>query len=417
MPLVLKKIEKSQVILIINLLVAAFFVTVLTFKKGYSYVPMTLGIIATLTFLFYRFKLKLKWQFDKEEKYFIFSLIAYFFTFVLSAIFNGDGFREIDNPSRILLLIPLIFFFRLYPIKKSTVFHAIPIGAFIVGTLALYQKFVLNLPKPFPGIMSIQAGDIAITLALFSITISFYWFNKQENKIATLYLIFSMLGLIASILSGARGGWISFPFCFLVILICYRKYLNKKALSLIVVLITVSITFFITNPEFGFQKRYFAAKADIINYLEKGNKHSSQGARLDMWDNALIAISQKPILGHGSTGYEAFKTQQVKSKEMAKTTLKFNSLHNQYLEAFVKRGILGFMGLMAILIIPIAIFIRQLRSNDLALKTISVLGIIHITSHSIFFLTQSYLAHNSGSLFYFFMLILLYHSIKQKESA
>ncbi|HDL5520382.1 TPA: ligase, partial [Mannheimia haemolytica] len=43
----LKKIEKPQITLFVNILVAAFFVTVLTFKKGYSYVPMTLGVIAT----------------------------------------------------------------------------------------------------------------------------------------------------------------------------------------------------------------------------------------------------------------------------------------------------------------------------------------------------------------------------------
>ncbi|HDL5523680.1 TPA: ligase, partial [Mannheimia haemolytica] len=86
----LKKIEKPQITLFVNILVAAFFVTVLTFKKGYSYVPMTLGVIATFSFLYYRSKLKIKWQLDKEDKYFIFTLIAYFLSFVISTIFNGD---------------------------------------------------------------------------------------------------------------------------------------------------------------------------------------------------------------------------------------------------------------------------------------------------------------------------------------
>ncbi|HDL6122999.1 TPA: O-antigen ligase family protein, partial [Mannheimia haemolytica] len=43
-----KKIDNSHIALFYNVLVATFFVTVLTFKKGYSYVPMALGIIATL---------------------------------------------------------------------------------------------------------------------------------------------------------------------------------------------------------------------------------------------------------------------------------------------------------------------------------------------------------------------------------
>lgn len=409
------KIEKTQITLFVNILVAAFFVTVLTFKKGYSYVPMTLGIIATLSFLYYRFKLKIKWQLDKEDKYFIFALIAYFFSFVISIIFNGDGFREIDNPSRILLLIPLIFFFNLYPIKKEIVFHFIPIGAFLVGIIAIYQKFILKLPKPFPETMHIQAGNISILLGLLSIAIAFYWFAEKKNRIALLYIIFAAFGLLASILSGARGGWIAFPFCFLLILAFNFRHINKKIIACCAILLTIILTLFIYKPEFGIQKRYQQAINDIYHYTEKGNKNSSLGARFDMWENALTAINEKPILGHGSSGYESFKQKQVQSKQMAKSTLRFNSLHNQYLESFVKRGILGFIVLIAILFIPIAIFIKRLRTNDLALKCIAIIGIIHIISHSFFFLSQSFLAHNSGSIFYFFILILLYHLVRHKE--
>ncbi|HGO5814612.1 TPA: O-antigen ligase family protein [Mannheimia haemolytica] len=411
----INKIEKPQITLFVNILVAAFFVTVLTFKKGYSYVPMTLGIIATLTFLYYRFKLKIKWQLDKEDKYFIYALIGYFFSFVISAIFNGDGFREIDNPSRIILLIPLIFFFNFYPIKKEIIFHFIPIGSFLVGALALYQKFILKWQKPFPDTMHIQAGNISILLGLFSITIAFYWFSEKKNRIATLYIVFAAFGLLASILSGARGGWIAFPFCFLLILAFNFRHINKKIIACCAILLTIILTLFIYKPEFGIQKRYQQAINDIYHYTEKGNKNSSLGARFDMWENALTAINEKPILGHGSSGYESFKQKQVQSKQMAKSTLRFNSLHNQYLESFVKRGIIGFIVLIAILVIPLAIFIKRLKTNDLTLKCIAVIGIIHIISHSFFFLSQSFLAHNSGSIFYFFILILLYHLVRYKE--
>lgn len=412
-----RKIENDQIIFICNLLIALFFVTVLTFKKGYSYVPMTLGIIATLTFLFYRLKLKVKWQWDKEDKYLILALIAYFFTFALSAVFNGDGFREIDNPSRILLFIPLIFFFKLYPIKKTTFLHFVPIGALVVGLLAVYQRFILKLAKPFPGIMSIQAGDIAIVLGLFSIAISFYWFAQKKNSIGILYIIFAGFGVLASILTGARGGWIAFPLCFLLILFFNFKQINKKILTFSSLLFVLAISLFIYRPEFGIQKRYNAAKHDITQYFEKGNKKTSLGARFDMWENGLIAITEQPILGHGSSGYEEFKQKQLESKKMVKTTLEFNSLHNQYLEAFVKRGAIGFTGLMAILFVPFIIFARRLKTEDTSIKCLAVLGIVHITSHMFFFLSQSFLAHNSGSIFYFFVLILLYHLIKQKENS
>lgn len=404
-----RKIEKRHIAFGCNLLVAIFFLSVLTFKKGYSYAPMALGAIATLSFFYYRFKLKIKWQPDQEEKYFIFSLIAYFLTFVMSAVFNGDGFREVDNPSRILLFIPLIFFFQYYPIKKLTLFYFVPIGTLVVGILAVYQKFVIKLAKPFPETMHIQAGNISILLALFSIAIAFYWFSQNKNKIALCTILCAVFGLFASVLTGARGGWIAFPFSFLLILLFNFKQINKKILIFSALLFTLSISLFVYKPEFGVQKRYNEAKRDITQYFEKKNKHTSLGARFDMWENAIVAISEKPILGHGSTGYEKFKQKQIDSKQMAKTTLRYNSLHNQYLESFVKRGILGFMGLLAILIMPLIIFVKRLKTNDTALKCIAVLGIVHIISHSFFFLSQSFLAHNSGSIFYFFVLILLYH--------
>lgn len=414
MHLSLKKIDRSHITLFCNVLVATFFVTVLTFKKGYSYVPMTLGIIATLSFLFYHFKLKQRWLLDKEDKFFVFSLIAYFLTFVMSAVFNGDGFREIDNPSRILLFISLIFFFQLYPIKKETLFHCIPIGALVVGILAIYQKFILNLPKPFPDTMHIQAGNISILLSLFNITIAFYWFSQKQTKTCILYFACSAFGLLASILTGARGGWVAFPLCILLILFFNFRYISKQVIYIIVILLTFPLALFIYKPEFGIQQRLNEAETDITLYIEKKDKTTSLGARFDMWENAVIAISEKPILGHGSSGYEEFKKKQVESEQMAKTTLKFNSLHNQYLESFVKRGILGFAALIAILFIPMSIFVRRLNTNDAALKCIAILGIIHIIAHSFFFLSQSFLAHNSGSIFYFFVLILSYHLLKQK---
>lgn len=37
-----------------------------------------------------------------------------------------------------------------------------------------------------------------------------------------------------------------------------------------------------------------------------------------MWKNALIAIKQAPLFGHGSKRYESFKEQQVKSNQIEK---------------------------------------------------------------------------------------------------
>ncbi|VTM24793.1 Lipid A core - O-antigen ligase and related enzymes [Stutzerimonas stutzeri] len=400
--------------LVINLLAGLFFITVLIIKKGYSYTPLILSGISIIYFFIYTFKLKKKWKLDKDDKWLIFSFIFYFFTFFLSIIVNNDSLRVIDNPSRILLFIPVLFLFSIYKIKVKTILYSISLGAITTGIVALFQKFYLGYIKPFPEVMHIQAGNIAISLSTFSLVLTIYFFIKKEYRSALLGTLGIIFATISSALSGARGGWIGLPIVLISIFFLYRQYISKKLILSLITVIVVSIMTLISNPKFGIKKRYSEAKSDIILYLEKNNKNTSLGARFDMWGNALIAIKQAPLFGHGDKGYESFKEQQVESKQMEKNTLQFNSLHNQYLESWVKRGFIGFIGLMLVTLMPLFYFIRNLKEPSLDIKCIAILGITHILSHLFYFMSQSFLAHNSGSIFYFFVLVLIYALVKKR---
>lgn len=409
-------IQTKHFTLMLNLLVALFFVTVLVLKKGYSYVPMVLGGISVIYALVYFFKFKQKWQLAKADKWLIFAFLFYFITFMLSIIINKDSFREIDNPSRILLFIPLLLLFSQFPIKIKTILYSIPVGAMITGLIALFQKFQLGYDKPFPEIMHIQAGNIAISLAIYSLVIAIYFTVKKEYKSALFSFIGVMLAMSTSALSGARGGWVGLPIVLLTILFLYRQYISKKLIFSLIALIAIGITTLISNPKFGIEQRYNDAKYDISQYIENNNKLTSLGARFDMWANALIAIKQAPLFGHGSKGYELFKYQQINTKQMEKTTLQFNSLHNQYLESWVKRGFIGFIGLILVTLIPLFYFIRSLKKHNLEIKCIAILGIIHVLSHLFYFTSQSFLAHNSGSIFYFFICTVFYSLIRKQNA-
>lgn len=409
-------IQTKYFTLMLNLLVALFFVTVLVLKKGYSYVPMVLGSISVIYTLVYFFKFKQKWQLAKADKWLIFSFLFYFITFMLSIIINKDSFREIDNPSRILLFIPLLLLFSQFPIKIKTILYSVPVGAMITGLVALFQKFQLGYDKPFPEIMHIQAGNIAISLAIYSLVIAIYFTVKKEYKSALFSFIGVMLAMSTSALSGARGGWVGLPIVLLTILFLYRQYISKKLIFSLIAVIAIGITTLISNPKFGIEQRYNDAKYDISQYIENNNKLTSLGARFDMWANALIAIKQAPLFGHGSKGYELFKYQQINTKQMEKTTLQFNSLHNQYLESWVKRGFIGFIGLILVTLIPLFYFIRSLKEHNLEIKCIAILGIIHVLSHLFYFTSQSFLAHNSGSIFYFFICTVFYSLIRKQNA-
>lgn len=405
-------IQEKHLTFTINLLVSLFFLTVLIIPKGYNYAPIILSAIGLIYFI----PLKKILSFSSEDKKMIFSFLFYFSTFLLSIIINKDGIREIDNPSRLILFIPLLLLFKNFPIKRKTILYAIPSSALITGCVALFQKFVLGYEKPFPETMHIQMGDIAISLAISSLIISIYFSIKKEYKSALFGIISLILAVSTSALSGARGGWIGFPIVFFIVLVLYRKYINKKLILSLFILTTLGFSTLLSSSKFGIEQRYNEAKSDIINYFEESNKDTSLGARFDMWENALVAIKEAPIFGHGSEGYNQFRDRQVRSGQMAKTTLGFKSLHNQYLESWVKRGVIGFIGLIFVILIPLFFFIKNLNTENLEIKCITILGITHIISHSFFFTSQSFLAHNSGNIFYFFTFLIFYCLIKRKQT-
>ena len=93
----------------------------------------------------------------------------------------------------------------------------------------------------------------------------------------------------------------------------------------------------------------------------------------------------------GAEGYELFRNKQIESGSMAKTTLQFNSLHNQFLESWVKRGLLGFIGLIVILFVPFIYFMKNCQQQNLEIKCVAILGVMHLLSHLFYFMSQYFL--------------------------
>jgi len=114
--------------------------------------------------------------------------------------------------------------------KNDFIFNSSWCNNYWLGSL--FQKFQLGYDKPFPEIMHIQVGNIAISLATFSLVIAIYFTVKREYKSALFSFIGVMLAMSTSALSGAHGGWVGLPIVLLTILFLYRQYISKKLIFL-----------------------------------------------------------------------------------------------------------------------------------------------------------------------------------------
>ena len=401
----------------INFAVTFFFLSIFIVKGGYNIAPALL-ILLGLGYGIYALIKKTRFNLSSTDKLLIYSYLFYFFIFVLSLVFNDGKIRELDYPSRVLLFIPVLLLLFKYPIKTCVLSYSIPLGGIIVVCMALYDKFILNLnPEQNPRIMHIQGGDISMSLGIFSLIIALYAHQKKDVKLTTLSVIGGLCGIVGSLLSTARGGWVALPVLLIVILYIYRHSLSKRFfLTFFGIMVATSIGIS-QMPNNRIMERINVAQKDIQLYLDNHDGNTSLGARFEMWKSALEMAKEKPLFGWGIQGATEKRKLDTKEKIVTGDIGQFTHAHNQYLDDLSKRGIVGLLALLAVLFIPLRAFMKKLNTTNDEVKLIATLGVAHILSVMIYGLSQGFLVHNSGTIFYFFLTIVFYAAIRTHQKA
>ena len=402
---------------LINFAVTLFFLSIFIVKGGYNVAPALLMLIG-LGYGIYVLTKKSLLNLSKVDKWLIYSYLFYFLTFVLSLCINGGKMRDLDTASRVVFLIPVLLLLLKYPIKTCVLSYSIPLGGIVSVCIALYDKFILNLnPDQNPRIMHIQGGDISMSLGILSLIIALYAYQKREVKLTVLSVIGGLCGIVGSLLSTARGGWVALPVLLIVILYIYRHSLSKRFFLTFFGIIAIASVGISQMPNNRIMERINVAQKDIQLYLDKNNGNTSLGARFEMWKSAIAMAKEKPLFGWGIQGATEKRKQETKEKIATGNIGQFTHAHNQYLDDLSKRGIVGLLALLAVLFIPLYTFMKNLKTANNEIKLIATLGVAHILSVMIYGLSQGFLVHNSGTIFYFFLTIVFYAAIRTHQKA
>ena len=373
----------------INFAVTLFFLSIFIVKGGYNAAPALLMLIG-LGYGVYALIKKPLLNLSKVDKWLIYSYLFYFLTFVLSLCINGGKMRDLDTASRVVFLIPVLLLLLKYPIKTCVLSYSIPLGGIVSVCIALYDKFILNLnPDQNPRIMHIQGGDISMSLGILSLIIALYAYQKREVKLTVLSVIL----------------WI------------YRHSLSKRFFLTFFGIIAVASVGISQMPNNRIMERIDVARKDIQLYLDNKDGNTSLGARFEMWKSALEMVKEKPLFGWGIQGATEKRKQETKERIVTGNIGQFTHAHNQYLDDLSKRGIVGLLALLAVLFIPLRTFMKNLKTANNEIKLIATLGVAHILSVMIYGLSQGFLVHNSGTIFYFFLTIVFYTAIRTRQKA
>ncbi|MFV0447192.1 MAG: O-antigen ligase family protein [Vibrio sp.] len=388
-----------------------FPILLIMFAKGYNYGAILL-LFSSLYFISSSYS-----QYNiKIIKHVSITYFFYFGIYVLSVIFRNDEISDLDQISRFILAIPILWMISHNRINKKYWILSIILSSLVAGLSASYQVYYLNLERAFSGnspsiffkgAMPIQLGNIAITLGLMCIPIAIYFLRKKNTFIALLAITASISGILASLLSGSRGGWIVLPSIIVYLLLVNRKYINRKYRYIIFTISTLATTTLLCIPMV--KNRIFQAYDEIIQFYNNSDTFTSVGIRFELWKSSWLTFLQHPLFGASEIGRQELHRQWA---EMGYISEKIGKLvthsHNQYLDNLSVYGLIGLIALLCLFFVPAKIFIsvRKNTSSELD-KTICDLGIILILGMMHYSLTQVMFAHNSGTTFYAVMLAIL----------
>ncbi|MFO6423876.1 O-antigen ligase family protein [Motilimonas sp. KMU-193] len=394
--------DKKEII--ISFLVCLFPIFCLSIGKGYNY-----G--AALLFLWSIWMLKETRTALSIPHVKLITIVysGYFLSFLLALIIHGEKASYIDQTSRFILALPILYAVVTFRPNIRWVMYSFMIGAFIAGFIALYQTQIQGIPRAFEragsgpiwwnkGYMPIQSGNMAMSLGVICLCFAFYFNTVAKKQIAVIALIASAFGMLASFLSGSRGGWVFLPFV-LIYLVAANINFSKRVLVITLVTMGIVGASIAQIPQVQHQLRIDQAIDDIQQYQDDSRVFSSIGIRFELFKSAILLAPSHLTIGISVKDRIELRREQVAAQLVSihEGALNWHS-HNQYLEALSLRGVIGLAALLALFTLPIYIFSRN-KSPDPQLTAINQAGISSTIMLWGYGLSQVFIGHNSGSIF------------------
>lgn len=348
-------------------------------------------------------------RFSRQDYWIIASLTAYAFIEIVTALWDGQGSRGLDKPIRFILAIPALWWVMVYPPRLAFLWSGLAVGAISAGSWAGWQKIIEETDRAQGYTHVIQFGNLSMLMGVLCLA-GLGWAMVQRHRNVWVYflLLGAIGGILGSLFSGSRGGWIGFP---IVLWVLYRAYGRHLAtwlkVTLIVLVLGGGVTVYAT-PQSGVQERVHQAISDVNLYMSGGNRVTSVGSRFEMWRGAAHMIIEKPLFGWGENGYRQQMEVLANEGVVDPGIIRYGHAHNEFIDAFAKRGILGAIALLMLYLVPLRLFARHFSEPDLTNRSIAVAGFLLPVTYIDFGLTQTFLSHNSGVMMYAFWVAVLW---------
>ncbi|MDE2423259.1 MAG: O-antigen ligase family protein [Betaproteobacteria bacterium] len=273
------------------------------------------------------------------------------------------------------------------------------------------DRFTNNFTDP------LAYGQICLSMSMLLIATFLY---KNSSSYLKLYKVAGILfGIYISVKTESRTGWIAFPIAALIIIYTFREKFNFRYIFLIF-LSMLAICYGIYQTIDIVHLRLDQAFNELLSYPWHGGMapETSVGLRITFWRLGWFYITHNPWYGMGDKGFiNLLNSQDIMSFASKEAiTISYQKLfHNELITQTVRYGLLGFIGYIAVLIIPFVIFFKEINNPSNQIKHISLITVIFLMSQIVAGVTDEVLNLKYMVLYFMLLMSISYSMLVRDE--
>lgn len=363
----------------------------------------------------------------KEEKIFLGILLLHVLAVFTSNMLAGWTYASnrwfFAGEFRLLAAIPIYLYLRQIPGIWEWLLRGIPLGGIIIGLTGIID-FGMRYYKGDVAMIFAEGiyghifqGNVSALLSVLSFLALGYF--KNNKLFFRLCIAGAMLAFIGALVSVTRNAWLSLIVLYLIAFIVnigssgfFTSLKTKHYLGTIVILLPA--LYFLASIDYV-KARFDRITAEPAAYFNadrsKPLPFTSIGFRLEQWRGVLIAVQEKPLLGHGVGNMGRLQNEfvrqgrlnQVVYMDHTEKTGRPTHVHSAYFEYLGDTGVIGLMLTLLMLFYPIYLGLKKRKQSELAWKFL----VLHFSAFAVASLTEvPFIRNNWTSTFMVFGVVI-----------
>lgn len=387
---------------LMSLALFVFFAFSLAIENGYRYGAYA-SIFLALAFHMSRLFLHLPALLPLSQGILMlaWTMTAYFLVACCLSFYHRETLVEIDQPSRYILSAIILSCISRLRLRANFIWLGFAVSALASGVFALIQVFHLGLERAEGYLNPIFFGEVSLLLCIISL-VGLPLFKSQYIK--ALLCVAAMSALVASLLSGTRGGWIALP-VLLLIYVLFNQHIKRRVIIIGLVSLIAALGMLYLVPQTGIATRIDNIVLEYQQSFGAIDYKSAIGHRIELWKAGIHLISERPLTGWGEAGLIAQKNAMIDQGLLSDTIRPYTHLHSLYLDRLARYGLIGLTTLLLIFLVPLRYFVQHVSQPKS--KPYCLAGILLVSAYLVFSLTDVLLDSEIGLLTYNLMMITL----------